>query len=74
MASAYLSVAELRAGLFHGAEPGLVDELIEPTRRRGRGGCLRIEIGFHLRSGEQIFEADTGGAGGLLDRAGDPHP
>jgi hypothetical protein len=28
--------------------------------------CLRIEIGFHLRGGQQIFEAGAGSVGGLL--------
>src|SRR6185503_19336900 len=65
------AVAELGARLLHGAEPGLVDELKQPARRRGAGSRLRIEVGFHLRGGEQIFEAGAGGRRGLLDRARD---
>jgi hypothetical protein len=63
------AVSELAAGFLDRAEPGLVDELKQPVRRRGRGAGLRIEIGFHLGGGEEIFEAGAGGRGGLLDRA-----
>ena len=56
--------------LLHGAEPGLVDELIEPFRRR-RGGLRRgVEIGFDFRGGEQIFKADAGRLRRLADRPG----
>ncbi len=65
-----LAVAERGAGFLHGAEPGLPDKLKQSARGRRRSGCLRIEVGFHLRGGEQILEAGAGGVGGLLDRAG----
>src|SRR6185312_11906165 len=45
--------------------------LKQPARRRGGGGGLRVEVGFHLRGGEQIFEARPGGRRGLPDRARD---
>ena len=67
------AVAEMGARFLHGAEPGLVDELKQPARRRGGGGGLRIEVGFHLRGGEQIFEAGAGGRRGLPDRTRDLH-
>ena len=60
-----------RAGILHGGEPGLVDELVEPAgrgRRRLRAG---VEVRFDLRGGEQVFEAGAGGARRLADRARD---
>jgi hypothetical protein len=42
-------MAELGAGLLDGAEPGLLDELEEPARRRRRGAGLRVQSGLDLR-------------------------
>src|SRR5205814_8416123 len=66
------AVAELRAPLLPRSEPGLVDELIGPARRRGRSARRGVEVGFHLGGREQILKARAGGVRGLLDRAGGP--
>src|SRR6202047_5218881 len=58
----------LGAGFLDRAEPSLIDKLKQPMRRRGRGARRRVEIRFHLGGGEQIFEASTARARGLLDR------
>src|SRR4029453_5789436 len=60
-----------RTILFHGAEPGLIDELVEALCRRGWCLCRWIEVGFDFRSGQQIFEADARRLGRLADRSDD---
>ena len=46
--------------LLHGAEPGLLDELIQAFGRRGRSLRLRVEAGLDLGRRHQILEADAG--------------
>ena len=67
-----LAVTEIAARLLDGGKPGLIDELIESLRRRCGRARGRIEVGLHLCSGEQVFEAGAGGARRLLDRTGHP--
>ena len=66
MAAAYSPSTWTARRFLDRAEPGLVDELIEPARRRGRGSRRRIEIGFHLRGGEQYYETGAGARGLLI--------
>src|SRR6201999_3832084 len=65
-----LAVAQRRARLLHGAEPGLVDELIEALGRRRRRLCARIEVRLDARRRQQVVEADAGRLRRLLDRSG----
>jgi hypothetical protein len=57
----------LRPFRLHEPEPGLLDELEEPGRRRASGPRLRVEGRFLLRGRKQVVETDAGPLGSLPD-------
>jgi len=64
------AIADERARLFQGAEPGPVDELEQPARRGRRCRRIRIEVRFDLGGRQQIAELGAGNLRCLADRIG----